>query len=88
MTMGTGIVALLLHQLPYPFPGLRDISLIFLFLNIIMFIALSVFSVLRHVLWPEITLLMLRHPVQSLFLFCRVKTSLTVEGQSRWAWQP
>ena len=86
--MGTGIVAVLLHQLPYQFPGLRDISLIFLFLNIVMFIALLLFSLLRHVLWPEITLLMLRHPVQSLFLYCHVTTYLTIEGQSRWAWQP
>jgi len=87
MTMGTGIVAILLHQLPYQFRGLQAISLIFFFLNILIFIALSLFSLLRYILWPEITLLMLRHPVQSLFLYCHLATYLTVEGRFRWAWK-
>jgi tellurite resistance protein TehA-like permease len=67
--MGTGIVAILIHQLPFQFPGLVEISIVFLFLNIIIFLVLSVASILRYAIWPEIFLLMLRHPVQSLFLY-------------------
>jgi tellurite resistance protein TehA-like permease len=67
--MGTGIVAVLLHQLPYQFNGLQYISLVFLFLNIFIFLALLFLSIVRYVVWPEITMLMLRHPVQSLFLY-------------------
>lgn len=66
--MGTGIVAILLHQLPYQFSGLGQISVVFLFLNIVIFIGLLFFSILRYTVWPEVFLLMLRHPVQSLFL--------------------
>jgi len=66
--MGTGIVAILLHQLPYQFSGLGQISVVFLFLNIVIFIGLLFFSILRYIVWPEVFLLMLRHPVQSLFL--------------------
>jgi len=66
--MGTGIVAILLHQLPYQFPGLTVISIIFLCLNVLLFLILFVASAVRYALWPEIWGLMLRHPVQSLFL--------------------
>jgi tellurite resistance protein TehA-like permease len=68
-TMGTGTVAVLLHQLPYQFNGLQYISLIFFSLNIIIFLALLLLSVVRYAVWPEITMLMLRHPVQSLFMY-------------------
>jgi tellurite resistance protein TehA-like permease len=66
--MGTGIVAILVHQLPYQFPGLSEISIVFMFLNIIIFLILFVLSIVRYIVWPEIWLLMLRHSVQSLFL--------------------
>jgi tellurite resistance protein TehA-like permease len=67
--MGTGIVAVLLHQLPYQFNGLQYISLVFLFLNILIFLVLFFLSIVRYVVWPEIAILMLRHPVQSLYLY-------------------
>ena len=67
--MGTGIVAILIHQLPYQFSGLSEISVVFLCLNIVIFLSLFVLSVVRYTVWPEIWLLMLRHPVQSLFLY-------------------
>ena len=66
--MGTGIVAILIHQLPYQFRGLYEISIVFLILNIVIFLTLSFFTILRYLVWPEIFLLMVRHPVQSLFL--------------------
>jgi len=67
--MGTGIVAILIHQLPYQFSGLAEISVVFLCLNVLIFLTLFVLSIVRYTLWPEIWLLMLRHPVQSLFLY-------------------
>lgn len=67
--MGTGIVGILIHQLPYQFPGLVQISSIFLCLNVALFLLLSFFSIARYAIWPEIWGLMLRHPVQSLYLF-------------------
>ena len=67
--MGTGIVAILIHQLPFQFDGLTQISVVFLFLNIILFLSLFLASLVRYVIWPEIWGLMLRHPVQSLFLY-------------------
>ncbi len=66
--MGTGIVAILLHQLPFQFAGLTEISVIFLCLNVLLFVILFAASAVRYALWPEIWGLMLRHPVQSLFL--------------------
>lgn len=67
--MGTGIVAVLIHQLPFQFAGLVEISAIFLVLNVILFLTLLVVSIARYVIWPELFLLMLRHPVQSLYLY-------------------
>jgi tellurite resistance protein TehA-like permease len=67
--MGTGIVAVLLHQLPYQFAGLAEISIVFLFITIILFVTLFTLSIIRYTLWPEIFGLMLRHPVESLFLY-------------------
>lgn len=67
--MGTGIVAVLIHQLPYQFTGLSEISVVFLFINIIIFLTLFILNLVRYAIWPEIWGLMLRHPVQSLFLY-------------------
>jgi tellurite resistance protein TehA-like permease len=66
--MGTGIVALLIHQLPYQFAGLYELSIVFLILNVIIFCVLLFFTIVRYVVWPDILMLMLQHPVQSLFL--------------------
>src|SRR5271156_1643847 len=66
--MGTGIVGILIHQLPYQFSGLYEISIVFFLLNVVLFICLLVGSIIRYTVWPEIWGLMLRHPVQSLYL--------------------
>jgi hypothetical protein len=85
MTMGTGIVAVLIHQLPYQFRGLYEISLVFLFTNIILFITLFVLSILRYAVWPEIWGLMLRDPVQSLYLYLPIsKRWLILEARCQW----
>lgn len=72
--MGTGIVAVLINRFPFQFVGLAEISAIFLVLNVIIFVTLFVLSIARYAIWPEIFLLMLRHPVQSLYLYVPTTT--------------
>jgi tellurite resistance protein TehA-like permease len=70
--MGTGIVAVLLHALTDLYPSyhssLRTLSIVFFMLNVILFSVILIISVLRYTLYPATWSLMLRHPVQSLFL--------------------
>jgi tellurite resistance protein TehA-like permease len=70
--MGTGIVAVLLHAFADLFPNyygsLRILSIVFFILNILLFSVILVISILRYTLYPATWSLMLRHPVQSLFL--------------------
>jgi tellurite resistance protein TehA-like permease len=68
--MGTGIVSILIHQLPYNAPWLRGVSVAFFVLNICLFSIFTVMSIVRYVLYPEIWTAMLAHPAQSLFLGC------------------
>ncbi|CAO2655282.1 Nn.00g103460.m01.CDS01 [Neocucurbitaria sp. VM-36] len=70
--MGTGIVSVLLHVLSDMYPkyhgSLKVLSIVFFMLNILVFTVIFVISVLRYTLYPATWTLMLRHPVQSLFL--------------------
>ena len=68
VTMGTGIVSILLHNLPYNATWLYWISVIFFALNVFLFIVFLIISIARYVLYPEIWSVMVRHPTQSLFL--------------------
>jgi tellurite resistance protein TehA-like permease len=68
VSMGTGIVSTLLHTLPYQFNGLQYISTIIFVLNIVVFAVILATSILRYILYPRFFLLMLNHPIQSLFL--------------------
>ena len=68
INMGTGIVSILLHQLPYNGYWLSIISIIFFVLNVFLFILFSVISSLRYAMYPEIWNAVIRHPHQSLFL--------------------
>lgn len=72
VTMGTGIVAVLLHTLSEVYPrygeSLRLLGIVFFVLNVCLFVAILIISVLRYTLYPATWGLMLRHPVQSLFL--------------------
>ncbi|KAI0477352.1 voltage-dependent anion channel [Xylariaceae sp. FL0804] len=70
VNMGTGIVSVLLHQLPYTAAGLLYVSYAFFGLNVLLFLVFAVLSLLRYTLWPEIWSAMLAHPQQSLFLGC------------------
>src|SRR5271156_3146708 len=66
--MGTGIVGILIHQLPYQFSGLYEISIVFFLLNVVLFVSLLVASIIQYTVWPEMWGMLLRHPMQSLYL--------------------
>ncbi|KAL5120048.1 Plasma membrane sulfite pump involved in sulfite metabolism [Pleosporales sp. CAS-2024a] len=72
VTMGTGIVSVLLHALADLYPDchelLKILSMVFFVLNIFLFTVIFIISILRYTLYPATWSLMLRHPVESLFL--------------------
>ena len=70
--MGTGIVSILLFTLSDLYPtharALRTLSIVFFMLNVVFFSLIFLITILRYSLYPATWTLMLRHPVQSLFL--------------------
>lgn len=66
--MGTGIVSIILHNLPYNGVWLYWISVIIFVLNVLLFLVFLMISVLRYTIYPEIWVAMIRHPAQSLFV--------------------
>lgn len=66
--MSTGVVSIMLHQLPYNGHWLQVISVIFFVLNLVLFLLFSLISSLRYSFYPQIFPAVLRHPHQSLFL--------------------
>ncbi|KIW53921.1 hypothetical protein PV05_06329 [Exophiala xenobiotica] len=68
VTMGTGIVSLLLITIPFKADWLYWLSVIFFVLNTILFTFALVISTLRYTLYPEIWTVMIADPTNSLFL--------------------
>ncbi|KAF6820230.1 c4-dicarboxylate transporter malic acid transport [Colletotrichum sojae] len=69
--MGTGIVSVLLHNLPYNTPWIsHGLAVAFFVLNVGLFSVFSAITVLRYALYPEIWTAMVIHPAQSMFLGC------------------
>ncbi|KAH7014790.1 voltage-dependent anion channel [Ilyonectria destructans] len=66
--MGTGIVSILLHNLPYNGAWLYWISVIIFALNVLLFTIFSFISVLRYFTYPGLWTAMVRHPVVPLFI--------------------
>lgn len=66
--MGTGIVSILLHNLPYNGIWLYWISVVVFALNVLLFAMGCIISALRYTLYPEIFKVMITHPVQSMFI--------------------
>jgi tellurite resistance protein TehA-like permease len=66
--MGTGIVAILFHLIPFGHPVLHYISIVFFLINVLLFTIVLSMSILRYVLYPEIWSVMIQDPVNSLFL--------------------
>ncbi|KAH6719485.1 sulfite efflux pump SSU1 [Leptodontidium sp. MPI-SDFR-AT-0119] len=68
ITMSTGVLSIMLHQLPYNGDWLQIISVIFFVLNLVLFSLFTAISCLRYFLYPRVFPAVLRHPHQSLFL--------------------
>ncbi|KAG7150053.1 Sulfite efflux pump SSU1 like protein [Verticillium longisporum] len=68
VNMGTGVVSILLHNLPHNAEWLYWISVVVFCLNVVLFILFFIISVLRYTAFPGVWGCMIRHPVQSLFL--------------------
>lgn len=66
--MGTGIVSILLHNLPYNAVWIYWISVVIFALNVLLFTLGCIISILRYVLYPDIFMVMITHPVQSMFI--------------------
>ncbi|KEQ99180.1 hypothetical protein AUEXF2481DRAFT_1992 [Aureobasidium subglaciale EXF-2481] len=70
ITMGTGVVAILLHQMPYNSSWTNYPCYIVFGLNVLIFVSALFVSILRYALWPELWPAMINHPTHSLFLGC------------------
>lgn len=68
VSMGTGIMSILLHTSPHKFTGETIIGTVFYFINILLFITFLGLTLLRYIIFPWAFLRMLRHSSQSLFL--------------------
>jgi tellurite resistance protein TehA-like permease len=88
--MGTGIIGALFHNFPYggDTRTMNAFALIFFMLNVILFSAFLALTIARYIMFPHAWGLMLRHPVQSLYLGCfpmgavtLVNVGLTVVNQ-------
>lgn len=66
--MGTGIVSTLLYDLSNGEDWLYYLSIIVFVLNVILFSTGCIISILRYTLYPEIFKVMIKHPVQSMFI--------------------
>ncbi|OCL13951.1 hypothetical protein AOQ84DRAFT_351743 [Glonium stellatum] len=68
VTMGTGIVSLLLITIPFKARWLYWISVLFFVLNTLLFFSAFLTSILRYTLYPEIWFVMIADETNSLFL--------------------
>ncbi|EIM20488.1 hypothetical protein WALSEDRAFT_39915 [Wallemia mellicola CBS 633.66] len=63
MTMGTGILSILLFNCPYQFNGLQTISGVVFGINVVLFVVLLLMTIARYAIWPSMLPLMLVNPV-------------------------
>lgn len=68
VNMGTGIVSILLYNLPYNARWIYWLSVIIFALNVVLFVLFLFISILRYTLFPGVWSCMINHPVQSLFV--------------------
>lgn len=68
LTMATGGIANVIHVCPLRFHGLYTIGLVFMFLNILIFICNCIAISLRFFYWPSTFRASLLHPTESLFV--------------------
>ncbi|KAJ8514449.1 hypothetical protein ONZ45_g8015 [Pleurotus djamor] len=72
VNMGTGAISILFFAFPYAngSTAMKTMSLIFFFLNLALLVVFTLITTARYILFPDLWALMIRHPVQSLFLGC------------------
>ena len=68
VTMGTGILSILLLNFPFQFYGLPTIALVLYMINIIIYLIFTILTIARYILYPHIFQLMMKHSAQSLFI--------------------
>lgn len=68
VNMGTGIVSILLYNLPYNWDWLYWLSVVVFAWNSFLFCTFLCISIVRYSLYPEIWFAMIRHPSASMFL--------------------
>ncbi|RCH98435.1 hypothetical protein CU097_013814 [Rhizopus azygosporus] len=92
VTMGTGIVAILLQTFPFQFSGLQTIALVLFLFNVVIYSVFTIITVLRYVLFPTIFFLMLQHPAQSMFVgtipmgLTTITNFVTIALTDKYAW--
>lgn len=89
---GVGVHISLFHLFPYPGQHqavLDGFATAFLIINILLFLSLTVATIMRYWMYPEIWNQMLNHPVQSLYVGCfpmalaTIINGLTIEAYQR-----
>jgi len=68
ITMGTGVIGVLLYKLPYNGKWLYELSIIIFVFDLVLYLLFCLISALRYTLYPELWSAMLNHPTESLFL--------------------
>ena len=70
--LGTGAISILLHNYPYASTSttLKIFTYIIFFMNLALFLIFNALTLSRYTLFPDIWGIMLRHPVQSLYVGC------------------
>ncbi|KAI0755547.1 voltage-dependent anion channel [Fomes fomentarius] len=68
--MGTGSIALLLHNFPYAndWQVMQVLTWIFFFLNLALFVLFNALTIARHIMFPDMWGTMMKHPTQSLYI--------------------
>ena len=67
LNMGTGIVSILLHQLPYNAEWLKRLSIVVFIFNVVLFVLLAVGNIIRYVKYKGLFTAVLHHLVSSMF---------------------
>jgi tellurite resistance protein TehA-like permease len=68
VNMGTGIVSILLQNLPFNAIWIYWISVAIFVLNVFLFVVFMLISLVRYSFFPGLWRCMIRHPAESLFL--------------------
>lgn len=64
--MGTGIVSILLHNLPYNGKGLYWVSIAIFIVNVVLFIFFTITAITRYLVYPGLWTSTMKHPLVSL----------------------